>query len=55
MKNTRRDFLKASVAFGAFNIIPSGVLWGATAPSNQLTRAIIGVSGIARSRNQLLY
>ena len=55
MKNTRRDFLKASVAFGAFNIIPSGVLWGATAPSNQLTRAIIGFGGIARSRNHLLY
>ena len=49
MKASRRDFLKASAAFGAFNIIPSGVLWGATAPSNQLTRVLIGYGGIARS------
>ena len=50
---TRRDILKASAAFGAFNIIPAKVLFGATAPSNQLTRAIIGFGGIARSGNHL--
>ena len=49
MKASRREFLKASAAFGAFNIIPSSVLWGATAPSNQLTRVLIGYGGIARS------
>jgi predicted dehydrogenase len=45
--------LKASAAFGAFNIIPSNVLWGANAPSNQLTRALIGYGVIARSHNHL--
>ena len=53
MKNSRRDFLKASAAFGAFNIIPAQVLWGATAPSNQLTRALIGFGSIAHSENHL--
>ena len=33
MQMTRRELLKASAAFGAFNIIPSKVLWGAEAPS----------------------
>ena len=45
--------LKASAAFGAFNIIPAKVLWGAEAPSNQLTRALIGFGGIAHSENHL--
>ena len=45
--------LKASAAFGAFNIIPSNVLWGANAPSNQLTRALIGYGVIASSANHL--
>ena len=53
MKNSRRDFLKASAAFGAFNLIPARVLWGATAPSNQLTRALIGFGVIAHSENHL--
>ena len=44
MKTNRREFLKAAGAFGAFNLIPARVLWGATAPSNQLTRALIGFS-----------
>ena len=53
--NTRRDFLKASAAFGALNLIPAKVLWGAEAPSNQLTRALIGFGGIAHSHNHLLH
>ena len=32
----RREFLKGAAALGAFNIVPVKVLWGATAPSNQL-------------------
>ena len=50
---TRRDLLKSAAAFGAFNIIPARVLWGATAPSNRLTRALIGFGGIAHSANHL--
>ena len=53
MKMTRRELLKASTAFGALNIIPAKVLWGATAPSNQLTRALIGFGCIAQSGNHL--
>jgi len=53
MKMTRRDILKASAAFGALNIVPAKVLWGATAPSNQLTRALIGFGAIAHSANHL--
>ena len=55
MVETRRSFLKGVAAAGAFNIIPAKVLWGATAPSNQLTRALIGFGGIAHSGNHLLY
>ena len=54
MKNaTRREFLKGAAAVGAFNIIPAKVLWGAEAPSNQLTRALIGFGEIAHSANHL--
>ncbi|MBO7684543.1 MAG: Gfo/Idh/MocA family oxidoreductase [Kiritimatiellae bacterium] len=53
MKTTRRELLKASAAFGAFNIVPAKVLWGAGAPSNQLTRALIGFGAIAHSANHL--
>ncbi len=55
MTTNRRSFLKGAAAFGAFNIIPANVLWGATAPSNQLTRALIGFGGIAKSANHLPY
>ena len=48
-RGSRRDFIKGAAALGAFNIVPVRVLWGATAPSNQLTRAIIGYGGVARS------
>ena len=55
MNVSRRSFLKAAGAAGAFNLIPAKVLWGATAPSNQLTRALIGFGGIAHSANHLPY
>ncbi len=55
MKANRRQFLKAAGAFGAFNLIPAKVLWGAEAPSNQLTRALIGFGCIAHSENHLPY
>ena len=51
----RREFLKSATAMGAFSIIPAKVLWGAEAPSNQLTRALLGFGGIARSYNHLSY
>ena len=53
MKTNRREFLKGAAAIGAFNLIPAKVLWGATAPSNQLTRALIGFGQIAHSANHL--
>ena len=49
--NNRRKFLKQlSVAAGAFTIVPSHVLGGSrhTAPSDKLTKAIIGVGGMGR-------
>ena len=55
MTTSRRDLLKAGAAFGAFNIIPAKVLWGAEAPSNQLTRAVIGCGSISKSGNHLPY
>ncbi len=56
MQNTtRRQFLKGAAAVGAFNIIPAKVLWGAEAPSNQLTRALIGFGEIAHSANHLAF
>ena len=53
MNMTRRELLKASAAAGLFNIIPAKTLWGAEAPSNQLTRALIGFGSIAHSANHL--
>jgi len=50
-KNNRRDFLKKSaVALAAFSIVPRYVLGGPgyLAPSDQLTKAIIGVGGMGR-------
>ncbi len=56
MNTSRRNFLKAAGAVGLFNIVPAHVLRGATAPSNQLTRAIIGCGVIARdSENHIPY
>ena len=53
MNSSRRSFLKGAAALGTFNLIPAHVLWGQTAPSNQLTRALIGFGGIAHSENHL--
>ncbi len=53
MKMTRRELLKTSAAFSAFNIIPAKVLWGAETPSNTLARAIIGCGCISGSSNHL--
>ena len=49
----RRDFLGRVAAFGSFSIVPASVLRGETAPSNQLTRALIGFGSIAHSANHL--
>jgi len=53
VNTSRRTFLKTAAAAGAFNLIPAKVLWGATAPSNQITRALIGFGCIAQSHNHL--
>ena len=51
----RREFLKRAGAFAAFSIVPARVLRSETAPSNQLTRAIIGFGNIAHMENHLGY
>jgi myo-inositol 2-dehydrogenase / D-chiro-inositol 1-dehydrogenase len=51
IQNNRRDFLKkATMAAGIFTIVPRHVLGGNgfTAPSDQLTKAIIGVGSMGR-------
>ena len=53
--DTRRSFLKRVAAASSFSIVPARVLFGADAPSNQLTRALIGFGGIAHSENHLPY
>ena len=51
MKTNRRTFLKTMGALGVFTIVPRNVLGGNNfiAPSDQLTKGIIGVGGIGRS------
>ena len=49
----RRAFLKRAGALASFTIVPAHVLRSETAPSNQLTRALLGFGGIARSGNHL--
>lgn len=50
MKESRRTFLKSLGAIGLFSIVPRKVLGnGFIAPSDQLTKGIIGVGGIGRS------
>lgn len=53
MKTNRRDFLKAAGTIGLFSIVPARVLGGKgrIAPSDQLTKGIIGLGGIGRSSN----
>ena len=45
---SRRGFLKQTAALSAFSIVPRHVLGGAgfTAPSDEITRAIVGVGGM---------
>ena len=50
---TRREVLKTAAGASLFSIVPAGVLRGETAPSNQLTRALIGFGCIAQSGNHL--
>lgn len=50
-QNSRRFFIKNAVgAFAAFTILPRHVLGGKghIAPSDTLTKAIVGVGGIGR-------
>ncbi|MBO7498784.1 MAG: Gfo/Idh/MocA family oxidoreductase [Bacteroidaceae bacterium] len=51
MEMKRREFLKTMGAASLFTIVPSRVLGGPkhVAPSDQLTKGIIGVGGIGRS------
>lgn len=50
MKESRRTFLKSLGAIGLFTIVPRKVLGnGFIAPTDQLTKGIIGVGGIGRS------
>lgn len=51
MQESRRNFFKALGAVGLFTIVPRHVLGGngRIAPSDQLTKGIIGVGGIGRS------
>ena len=50
-KTGRRTFLKQAGLLSLFTIVPSKVLGGPRhiAPSDQLTKGIIGVGGIGRS------
>jgi len=45
----RRSFLKTAGGCAAFTIVPAHVLRSETAPSNQITRALLGFGGIAQS------
>ena len=51
MGTNRRDFLKTMGGIGLFSIVPAKELGGTKhiAPSDQLTKGIIGVGGIGRS------
>lgn len=52
MKTNRRNFLKTAGAVALFSIVPRKVLGGVgyVAPSDQLTKGIIGTGGIGRSQ-----
>jgi myo-inositol 2-dehydrogenase/D-chiro-inositol 1-dehydrogenase len=47
---SRRAFVKSALALGAFTIVPRHVLGGPgyTPPSDQLTKAVIGIGGMGR-------
>jgi predicted dehydrogenase len=48
MALTRRTFIKSALALGAFTIVPRRVLGGTgyTPPSDELTKAVIGIGGM---------
>ncbi len=48
MALTRRTFIKSALALGAFTIVPRRVLGGPgyTPPSDELTKAVIGIGGM---------
>lgn len=50
MTSSRRAFLKRALAAGAFTIVPRHVLGGPgfTAPSDQITKGVIGIGGMGR-------
>ena len=46
---TRRDFLKSAASLALFTVVPRNVLGrGFIAPSDELTKGIIGVGGMGR-------
>jgi len=47
---TRRTFVKSTLAFGAFTLVPRRVLGGPgyVAPSDEVTKAVIGLGGMGR-------
>lgn len=48
MRISRRGFLKAAAATSAISIVPASV-FGRNSPSEQLTKAVIGVGGMGRN------
>ena len=52
---SRRNFLKKAGGCAAFTIIPAHVIRSETAPSNQITRALLGFGGIAQSDAHLSF
>ena len=56
MKTNRRDFLKTLGGIAAFTIVPRHVLGnGFIAPSDQLTKGIIGTGGMGRGHRSYSY
>jgi len=55
IKPTRRGFLKAAARISIFSIVPRRVLGGPgyTAPSEQLTKAVVGVGGMGMGHLEL--
>ena len=53
MKNglNRRNFIKNAAAMASFSIVPAHILKAETAPSNQITRALVGFGKAAQSGN----
>ena len=55
-KNTRRDFIRKSLAAGSgLTILPSGTLFGQNTPNNRLNVALIGAYGRSRAHYETLH